>query len=206
MDQRTRKPGSTGCVGHLDQYELARPETVPLWASLLSLPTTDRFPPLALSPPRQREETFRAMVEWLQTRAAQRPILFIVEDLHWMDASTLEFLEQFIAEGLHDRILTVLTFRPEFKTPWPSVAHQTSLALNRLTRRQAGELMRKKSGARSRTRSSSRSMTARAACRCSSRSSQRWCRSRGARLERTRAARQRRSFQCTRFPRRCKIS
>jgi serine/threonine protein kinase/predicted ATPase len=133
-------------VHYLEQYELARPETVPLWASLLSLPTTDRFPPLSLSPPRQREETFRAMVEWLHARAAQRPILLIVEDLHWMDASTLEFLEQFIAEGLHDRILTVLTFRPEFKTPWPSVAHQTSLALNRLTRRQAGELMRKKSG------------------------------------------------------------
>ncbi|HEV3303666.1 MAG TPA: protein kinase [Planctomycetaceae bacterium] len=133
-------------VRYLAQYELARPDTVPLWSSLLSLPTTDRFPPLALSPPRQREETFRAMVEWLRMRAVQRPILFIVEDLHWMDASTLEFLEQFIAEGLHDRILTVLTFRPEFKTPWPSVAHQTSLALNRLTRRQAGELMRKKSG------------------------------------------------------------
>jgi serine/threonine protein kinase/tetratricopeptide (TPR) repeat protein len=133
-------------VNYLERYELARPETVPLWASLLSLPTTDRFPPLSLSPPRQREETFRAMVEWLHARAAQRPILFIVEDLHWMDASTLEFLEQLIAEGLHDRILTLLTSRPEFKTPWPSVAHQTSLALNRLTRRQAGELMRKKSG------------------------------------------------------------
>ena len=52
----------------------------------------------------------------------------------------------FLAEGLHDRILTVLTCRPDFKTPWPAVAHQTSLALNRLTRRQVGDLMRKKSG------------------------------------------------------------
>jgi class 3 adenylate cyclase/predicted ATPase len=130
----------------LEQYGLARPETVPLWAALLSLPTPDRFPPLALSPVRQREETFRALLEWLQTRAANRPILFVVEDLHWVDASTLEFLGQFLAEGLHDRILTVLTFRPEFRTPWPAVAHQTSLALNRLTRRQAGELMRQKTG------------------------------------------------------------
>ena len=133
-------------VHYLDQYGLAQPETVSLWASLLSLPTSDRFPPLSLSPPRQREETFRALVDWLQARAAQRPILLIVEDLHWVDASTLEFLGQFIAAGLHDRILTLLTFRPEFQTPWPAVAHQTSLALNRLTRRQAGELMRKKSG------------------------------------------------------------
>jgi TOMM system kinase/cyclase fusion protein len=130
----------------LEQYDLARPETVPLWASLLSLPTPDRFPPLSLSPVRQREETFRAMLEWLRMRAARRPILFVVEDLHWMDASTLEFLGQFLAEGLHDAILTVLTFRPEFRTPWPALAHQTSLALNRLTRRQVGELMRKKAG------------------------------------------------------------
>jgi class 3 adenylate cyclase/tetratricopeptide (TPR) repeat protein len=131
----------------LEQYGLARPETVPLWASLLSLPTPDRFPPLSLSPTRQREETFRAMLEWLHVRAARRPILFVVEDLHWVDASTLEFLGQFRAQGLHDSILTVLTFRPEFKTPWPAVAHQTGLALNRLTRRQVGELMRKKTGA-----------------------------------------------------------
>src|SRR5262249_23812705 len=124
----------------------ARPETVPLWASLLSLPVREPFIPLTLAPVRQREETFRAILEWLRTRALRRPVLFIVEDLHWVDASTLEFLGQFLAEGLHDRILTVLTFRPEFKTPWPAVAHQTSLALNRLTRRQAGELMRQQMG------------------------------------------------------------
>src|SRR5262249_17822331 len=133
-------------VHRLVQYDLARPETVPLWASLLSLPTTDRFPPLSLSPTRQREETFRAMLEWLHVRAARKPVLFVVEDLHWVDASTLEFLGQFLAECLHDPVLTVLTFRPEFKTPWPALAHQTSLALNRLTRRQVGELMRKKAG------------------------------------------------------------
>jgi class 3 adenylate cyclase/tetratricopeptide (TPR) repeat protein len=133
-------------VQRLEQYDMARPETVPLWAALLSLPATDRYPALALSPIRQREETFRAMLEWLRTRAARRPILFIVEDLHWVDASTLEFLGQFLAEGLHDRILTVLTFRPEFQTPWPALAHQTSLALTRLTRRQVGDLMQKRMG------------------------------------------------------------
>ena len=131
----------------LEQYELDRPETVPLWAALLSLPTTERFPSPSLPPARQREETFRAMLEWLHTRAARKPILFVVEDLHWADASTLEFLGQFLAEGQHDSILTLLTFRPEFKTPWPAVTHQTSLALNRLTRRQVGDLMRAKTGA-----------------------------------------------------------
>jgi serine/threonine protein kinase/predicted ATPase len=133
-------------VHHLEQYDLARPEVVPLWASLLSLPVPDRYPALSLSPVRHREETFRAILEWLHTRAARKPILFIVEDLHWVDASTVDLLGQFLAEALHDPVLTVLTFRPEFQTPWPARGHQTTLALNRLTRRQVGEMMRKKTG------------------------------------------------------------
>jgi serine/threonine protein kinase/predicted ATPase len=128
------------------KYGLDRPEIVPLWAALLSLPTPDRFPPLALPPARQREETFRLLLEWLHVRAARGPILFVVEDLHWIDASTLELLGQFIAEFEHDRVLALFTFRPEFKLPWAAVGHQTSLALPRLTRRQVGDLMRKKAG------------------------------------------------------------
>ena len=133
-------------VRHLREYGLAQPDIVPLFASLLSLPPDLRFPPLGLSPARERDETFRALREWVRAYSERRPVLFVVEDLHWVDASTLEFLGQFLAEGLHDRVLTLLTFRPQFQTPWPAVAHQTSLALNRLTRRQVGDLMRKKAG------------------------------------------------------------
>src|SRR5262249_11333797 len=74
-------------LAHAAEYDLARPEVVPLWASLLSLPLPEQFPPLTLSPARQREETFRVILEWLQVRAGRGPILFIVEDLHWADAS-----------------------------------------------------------------------------------------------------------------------
>lgn len=131
---------------HLEECDLTRPDSLALFASLLLLPPDDRIAPLGLSPVREREETLRVLREWLRARARRKPVLFVVEDLHWVDASTLEFLGQFLAEGLHDRILTVLTFRPEFKTPWPAVAHQTSLALNRLTRRQVGDLARKDAG------------------------------------------------------------
>ena len=133
-------------VRHLGEYGLARPDTVPLFASLLSLDPDERFAPLGLSPVREREELFRALAEWVRAYSERRPVLFVIEDLHWVDASTLEFVAQFLAAGLRDRILTLLTFRPEFHTPWPALAHQTSLALNRLTRRQVGDLMRKKAG------------------------------------------------------------
>jgi predicted ATPase len=118
---------------HLDDHDLGRPEVVALFAKLLLLPPDERYSMGGLTPAREREETFRALREWLLACSRKRPILFVVEDLHWIDASSLEFLKWFIGDGPHDRILTLLTFRPEFKTPWPALAHQTSLALNRLT-------------------------------------------------------------------------
>jgi predicted ATPase/energy-coupling factor transporter ATP-binding protein EcfA2 len=131
---------------HLEDYGMGRAEFVSLFAKLLFLPPDERYSVAELAPAREREETFRAMRQWLQACSRKRPVLFVVEDLHWIDASTLEFLGQFIGEGPHSRILTVLTFRPEFKTPWPALAHQTTLALNRLTRRQVAEWVRRDAG------------------------------------------------------------
>jgi serine phosphatase RsbU (regulator of sigma subunit) len=131
---------------HLDRYDLGRPEIVALFAKLLFLPPDERYSATGLTPVREREETFHALRQWLRAYSGKRSILFVVEDLHWIDASTLEFLGHFIQEGPHDRILTLLTFRPEFKTPWPALAHQTTLALNRLTRRQVTEWMRRDAG------------------------------------------------------------
>jgi predicted ATPase len=128
---------------HLEDYDLCRPEIVALFAKLLFLPPDERYSAAALTPAREREETFRALRKWLLAYSSKRSVLFVVEDLHWIDASTLEFLGNFVREGPHERILTVLTFRPEFQIPWPALAHQTTLALNRLTRRQVGEWMRR---------------------------------------------------------------
>ncbi len=131
---------------HLEKYDLCRPESVALFAKLLFLPPDERSSVAGLSAAREREATFCVLRDWFRAYSAQRSVLLIVEDLHWIDASTLEFLGHFIGEGPHDRILTVLTFRPEFKAPWPAPAHQTTLALNRLTRRQVAEWMRRDAG------------------------------------------------------------
>ena len=133
-------------IHHLEAYGLDRPDIVPLFAKLLSLPLDQRFPQLGLSPVREREETFRALEHWLSALATRRPILFICEDLHWADASTLEFVGRLVGESPTDPILTLLTARTEFRLPWPVTAHQTTLALNHLTHEQAREMILKKSG------------------------------------------------------------
>ena len=131
---------------HLRQMDLANDDIVPYFASLLSLPLDEQYPEVTLSPARLKEKTLDALQEWLRVYAIRQPFLFIVEDLHWVDPSTLELLALRIDAGLNDRILTLMTFRPEFETPWKSKAHQTVMALTKLNRRQMTELMQQKTG------------------------------------------------------------
>src|SRR5213594_2513322 len=63
-----------------------------------------------------------------------------MEDLHWVDPSTLEFLSLLIDQGPTARILTLLTFRPDFSPPWAGRSHLTQVTLHRLPRRQAAEM------------------------------------------------------------------
>ncbi|MDA2921309.1 AAA family ATPase, partial [Desulfobacterota bacterium AH_259_B03_O07] len=76
----------------LKRYDFSLQELIPLFASLLSLPIPDHYPPLNLTPQRLKQKTFEALLEWLLKEADQNPVLRIVEDLHWVDPSTLEYL------------------------------------------------------------------------------------------------------------------
>jgi predicted ATPase len=59
-----------------------------------------------------------------------------MEDLHWVDPSTLEFLTLLVDQGPTARILALFTFRPDFSPPWTGRAHLTQVTLNRLPQRQ----------------------------------------------------------------------
>jgi class 3 adenylate cyclase len=67
----------------LRQYPLALDEAVALFAALLSLPLPEgRYPPLKLSPQRQRHKTLETIVALLLQLAESGPVLFVVEDVH----------------------------------------------------------------------------------------------------------------------------
>ncbi|HEV8714418.1 MAG TPA: AAA family ATPase, partial [Candidatus Binatia bacterium] len=118
-------------------------EVVPLFASLLSLPLPEgRYPPLTLTPQRQKQKTLEALLAWLLAAAARQPLPFVVEDLHWADPSTLEFLGLLVDQVPTARILTLLAFRPEFSLPWPPRAHMSQITLTRLPRKQVREMVK----------------------------------------------------------------
>src|SRR5262249_31564962 len=114
---------------------------VPLFAALLSIPLGERYTPLKLTPEQQKRETLHALLTLLLERSVRQPVLLVVEDLHWADPSTLELLTLIIDQGPTARLLTVLTFRPEFAPPWGARSHLTPLALKQVSTTQAKEIV-----------------------------------------------------------------
>ncbi len=133
-------------VAHLAELNLDGEDEIALLAELLSIPLEGRYAEPDLTPQARKEQLMALLLDWLREVSDRQPLLFVIEDLHWVDPSTLEFLALLVDQGLNDRILTLFTFRPEFETPWGSRAHQTSLALNRLTKQQLQELMQVRAG------------------------------------------------------------
>src|SRR5262249_29763627 len=109
----------------LVQYGLPLAEAVPLFAAFLSLPLGAEYAPLAVSPEQQKQKTLHALLTILLRIAAQQPVLFVMEDLHWVDPSTLELLSLLVDQGPTARILVLLTCRPDFSPAWTGRSHLT---------------------------------------------------------------------------------
>jgi class 3 adenylate cyclase len=125
----------------LRTYRLPLEDVVPLFATLLSVPLLERYPPLNLTPQRQRQKTQEALVAWLLEEAERQPVLALWEDLHWADPSTLEWLSFVLDQAPTARMLTLLTCRPEFRPPWGPQAPVTQVILNRLGHAQVETMM-----------------------------------------------------------------
>jgi class 3 adenylate cyclase len=122
-------------------------EVVPLLAALLSVPIPEgRYPPLRLSPQQQRQQTLDAWVAWLLAEAERQPVLAVWEDLHWADPSTLELLSLVIDQAPTAHMLTLVTYRPEFRPPWAPRSHLTQLTLGRLPRLQVETMVQQLTG------------------------------------------------------------
>ena len=118
----------------LRQYRLPVEESAPLLASLLSLALPEkRYPLLHLSPQRQRQKALEAIVSLLLELAEHHPVLFIVEDLHWTDPSTLELLGLLLDQTPTASLLVLLTCRPHFQPAWYHRSYITEITLNHLS-------------------------------------------------------------------------
>ncbi|MEC5399941.1 ATP-binding protein [Uliginosibacterium sp. H1] len=129
------------------------PRECALVAALLGVSFGERYPPLGMPPPMQLQLTKEALKHYFAglahhqvgtasehslTRyffglAEERALLVIVEDLHWIDPTSLELLGLLLANGGTAPILLLMTARPGFESPWAESEDFVRLPLQRLS-------------------------------------------------------------------------
>lgn len=126
-------------VSHLglDQQDL-----VPILALLLGVPMDGPHAMADYSPDEIKRRLISAQVELLLAAAKQAPLLFIIEDLHWADPTTVEVLREMVAAIRDKSVLILMTARPEFRPPWSEQSNAMAHRLSSLTRSETMALVR----------------------------------------------------------------
>jgi class 3 adenylate cyclase/predicted ATPase len=122
------------------------PDAGPLLAALLSIPLPG--PPLEMTPQLRKQRTLDALVATLVGMAAHEPLLVVVEDLHWIDPSTLELLELLVERVPATRLMLLLLFRPTFPCPWRAGEHVGTIVLERLGSAETTAMIERVTGGR----------------------------------------------------------
>src|SRR5262249_52446473 len=116
-------------------------EAAPLIAELLNLPSPDKYPPLMCASDQRRKRLLANLSAWVLNLARLQPVLMAMEDLHWVDPSTLELAQMLVEQAATAPLMLLCTTRPEFHAPWPMRAHHAQITLNRLNKRHTREMI-----------------------------------------------------------------
>jgi DNA-binding winged helix-turn-helix (wHTH) protein/class 3 adenylate cyclase/predicted ATPase len=125
----------------LQHYNLELQAHLPFLAALLNLSVpADRYPHLPLTPQQQRRRLLETLVTLPVALADRQPVLLMLEDLHWVDPSTLAWLGLLLDQVPTSRVLVVLTCRPEFHAPWSARSYLVQMTLGRLRPQHSAQL------------------------------------------------------------------
>ena len=97
----------------------------------------------------QRQRTLEALTAQLEALARSNPVLMAFEDVHWIDPTSLEVLGRTIDRLRTQRVLLIVTCRPEFDPPWIGRPYVTALNLNRLGEREIAAMIQRVAGNKS---------------------------------------------------------
>ncbi|XOV82414.1 MAG: AAA family ATPase [bacterium] len=119
--------------GVLTQFGFQLDTQLPLFADLLDISYEDHYALLQLAPKLKKERSIQAFIDLMLARAQTQPLLLVVEDLHWADASFLDLIRMLVELGPTNRILVICTTRPSLRPEWSGRTHVTNINLTPLT-------------------------------------------------------------------------
>jgi predicted ATPase len=117
----------------LTQVKLDPVENAALLAPLLDIPLSAERA-MALTPEELRRRQLAALTNWVIAGARVQPVVLALEDLHWADPTTLDLLRGVAERGALAPLFVLITARPEFRAPWSTRSHHSTISLSPLDR------------------------------------------------------------------------
>lgn len=119
-----------------------------LVGDMLGVPVPDGATRPLLPPERRRQLLLEALAGWMLDLANEEPVLLVVDDVQWIDASTVELLELLARQCVGRRLLILGTTRSPSRIDWPLRAHHLGLTLRELGEAEMRELVGSLAGER----------------------------------------------------------
>jgi class 3 adenylate cyclase/tetratricopeptide (TPR) repeat protein len=113
---------------------------LPPFQELLSLKVEDEAY-LKLEPKQRRERIFEGLRNLFIRESQNRPLVLAIEDLHWIDKTSEEFLDYLIGWLANARILLILLHRAEYTHRWGSKSYFNRIGLDQLSLKSSAELV-----------------------------------------------------------------
>jgi tetratricopeptide (TPR) repeat protein len=110
-----------------------------LLAELMGLETAKTE--MARGDAKKREQIFAAIIGMLLTATRHGPLVLMLDDGQWLDATSLDLLARLVSKVADSPILLIITARPEFKPIWQDQPHVTVLSLGRLKKKDSTALI-----------------------------------------------------------------
>jgi DNA-binding winged helix-turn-helix (wHTH) protein len=107
-------------------------EVVPSLLHLLEVPVETELP-APLSPQAMRDRTIAGLVQLALAGTRRRPLVLVIENLHWCDPSSEEVLTALVERLAGAALLLLVSYRPGYRLPWVDKSYVTQVALSQLT-------------------------------------------------------------------------
>ena len=117
-----------------------------LVAELLEVPAEDSLSPMEMTPAQKAAETLAILEDFLLSAVDDAPVLVLLEDAHWSDPSTQSVVERILKRVEKERVLVLVTHRPEFKSGWAERAQATAITCKALGPEQCAVMVRQVAG------------------------------------------------------------
>ena len=95
-----------------------------------------------LDPGQKRVQVFESIRDLLVCQSEQKPVVLVIEDLHWIDKTSEELLNYLIDWLPNTPILLILLYRPEYSHNWENKSYYSKVGVNQLSPNNSAELVK----------------------------------------------------------------